>query len=39
VATPGTSVTRMGHLWEIAWNPGFTLEADGSLVLPDFGAS
>jgi uncharacterized protein len=28
-----------GHLWEIAWNPGFTLEADGSLVLPDFGAS
>ena len=28
-----------GHLWEIAWNPGSTLEADGSLVLPDFGAS
>jgi uncharacterized protein len=27
-----------GHLWEIAWNPGFTLEADGSLTLPDFGA-
>jgi hypothetical protein len=25
-----------GHLWEIAHNPGFHLEADGSLVLPDF---
>jgi hypothetical protein len=27
-----------GHMWEIAHNPGFTLEADGSLTLPDFGA-
>jgi predicted lactoylglutathione lyase len=26
-----------GHLWEIAHNPGFTLAADGSLVLPDLG--
>jgi uncharacterized protein len=26
-----------GHLWEVAHNPGFTLEADGSLLLPDFG--
>jgi uncharacterized protein len=26
-----------GHVWEIAWNPGFTLGPDGSLVLPDFG--
>jgi predicted lactoylglutathione lyase len=26
-----------GHLWEIAHNPGFTLAADGSLTLPDFG--
>lgn len=26
-----------GHVWEIAHNPGFTLAADGSLVLPDFG--
>lgn len=25
-----------GHLWEIAHNPGFTLEEDGSLTLPDF---
>ena len=28
-----------GHLWEIAFNPGFTLEDDGSLVLPDFSGS
>ena len=27
-----------GHVWEVAHNPGFTLTADGSLVLPDFGA-
>ena len=26
-----------GHVWEIGHNPGFTLDADGSLVLPDFG--
>jgi catechol 2,3-dioxygenase-like lactoylglutathione lyase family enzyme len=26
-----------GHLWEVAHNPGFTLESDGSLTLPDFG--
>ena len=26
-----------GHLWEIAHNPGFTLEEDGTLTLPDFG--
>jgi catechol 2,3-dioxygenase-like lactoylglutathione lyase family enzyme len=24
-----------GHPWEIAWNPGFAIEADGSLRLPD----
>ena len=28
-----------GHVWEIAWNPGFTLNQDGSLTLPDFGAA
>ena len=28
-----------GHLWEIAYNPGFHLGPDGSLTLPDFGAS
>jgi catechol 2,3-dioxygenase-like lactoylglutathione lyase family enzyme len=27
-----------GHLWEVAHNPGFTLEPDGSLTLPDFNA-
>ena len=27
-----------GHVWEIAHNPGFTLEPDGSLTLPDFDA-
>lgn len=26
-----------GHVWEVAHNPGFTLEEDGSLTLPDFG--
>ena len=26
-----------GHVWEIGHNPGFTLEPDGSLTLPDFG--
>jgi uncharacterized protein len=28
-----------GHAWEIAYNPGFTLADDGTLTLPDFGAS
>ena len=28
-----------GHAWEVAYHPGFTLEADGSLTLPDFGAA
>jgi uncharacterized protein len=28
-----------GHAWEIAHNPGFTVNDDGSLTLPDFGAS
>ena len=27
-----------GHLWEVGYNPGFTLTEDGSLVLPDFGS-
>lgn len=27
-----------GHLWEVAHNPGFTLAADGALILPDFSA-
>lgn len=24
-----------GHLWEVAWNPGFALDADGAVRLPD----
>jgi hypothetical protein len=24
-----------GHLWEVAWNPGFTLTADGRTLLPE----
>ena len=24
-----------GHPWEIAWNPGFTIQEDGSVRLPD----
>ena len=28
-----------GHVWEIAYNPGFHLDPDGSITLPDFGAS
>jgi predicted lactoylglutathione lyase len=27
------------HVWEIAYNPGFGFGPDGSVVLPDFGAS
>jgi uncharacterized protein len=27
-----------GHLWEVAYNPGFALGPDGSVRLPDFGA-
>ncbi|MEW2136512.1 VOC family protein [Streptomyces sp. NPDC005409] len=28
-----------GHCWEVAYNPGFPLAADGSLTLPDFGSA
>jgi uncharacterized glyoxalase superfamily protein PhnB len=28
-----------GHAWEIAYNPGFPLAADGSITIPDFAAS
>jgi predicted lactoylglutathione lyase len=28
-----------GHVWEIAYNPGFSLDRDGALTIPDFGAS
>jgi catechol 2,3-dioxygenase-like lactoylglutathione lyase family enzyme len=25
------------HVWEIAYNPGFTFREDGSIAVPDFG--
>ena len=28
-----------GHVWEIAWNPGFALGPDGALTVPDFGTA
>ena len=28
-----------GHVWEVAHNPGYTLNADGTLTLPDFGTA
>lgn len=28
-----------GHVWEIAYNPGFALSDDGSLSIPDFGST
>ncbi len=27
-----------GHAWEIAYNPGLPVDADGGLTLPDFGS-
>jgi catechol 2,3-dioxygenase-like lactoylglutathione lyase family enzyme len=27
-----------GHVWEIAHNPGFPLDGDGAITIPDFGA-
>lgn len=26
-----------GHAWEVAYNPGFPLAEDGTVMLPDFG--
>lgn len=28
-----------GHVWEIAYNPGFALDRDGAITIPDFGVS
>jgi uncharacterized glyoxalase superfamily protein PhnB len=28
-----------GHVWEIAYNPGFALDRDGAITLPDVGGS
>ena len=27
-----------GHVWEVAHNPGFSLDSDGAITIPDFGA-
>jgi uncharacterized protein len=27
-----------GHAWEVAYNPGFPIGADGSITIPDFAA-
>lgn len=35
----GVFVDLDGHAWEIAFNPGFPLAADGSLLVPDLGAA
>jgi len=32
----GVFVDPDGHAWEVAFNPGFTLDDDGALVLPRF---
>jgi catechol 2,3-dioxygenase-like lactoylglutathione lyase family enzyme len=32
----GVFLVPDGHAWEIAFNPGFTLDDDGALVLPEF---
>jgi len=34
----GCFVDPDGHTWEVAHNPGFTLNEDGTLTLPDFDA-
>jgi hypothetical protein len=26
-----------GHVWEVAYNPGLPLDADGNLTVPRFG--
>lgn len=26
-----------GHLWEVAWNPGFPIGPDGGITIPDLG--
>lgn len=34
----GCFVDLDGHVWEIAHNPGFPLDEDGALTIPDFSA-
>ncbi|MFJ8162155.1 VOC family protein [Streptomyces sp. NPDC096136] len=35
----GAFVDPDGHAWEIAHNPGFPFNKDGSITLPDFGGT
>jgi catechol 2,3-dioxygenase-like lactoylglutathione lyase family enzyme len=28
-----------GHVWEIAYNPGFSFRDDGTILVPDFGTA
>jgi uncharacterized protein len=35
-AYAGVFLDPDGHAWEIAFNPGFTLDDDGALILPQF---
>lgn len=35
----GTFADPDGHVWEIAYNPGFPLDRDGAITIPDFNAS
>jgi uncharacterized protein len=28
-----------GHVWEVAYNPGFALDRDGAITVPDVGGS
>ena len=34
----GCFVDPDGHVWEIAHNPGFDLDEDGAIIIPDFSA-
>ena len=34
-AIPAISATLNGHLWEVAWNPGFPIDETGAVHLPD----
>lgn len=35
----GYFVDLDGHVWEIAYNPGFPLGPDGAITVPDFGVA
>jgi hypothetical protein len=37
-ATAGQAIPG-GHVWEVAYNPGFALDRDGAIAVADFGGS